>query len=181
MTSTFRVAGFTWWTGPAWRHQPRGFSLCSPQRQPLRQCQAQKSGSGLALEELWASQSFNSKRVAAICSWGFLGACTFVAAASLFSFNLLSEEIVSAAKQQGYTGASENLLILDLRDGYTPRAVSQAFEAWGGKGIQAPASKALSNSNTAGHTQKVLTIQRKRSIHLNPYICFACHCKGPET
>ena len=156
MTSTFRVRGLPWRIGPAWRHHPGGFRHCSPQIQPLRRCKAQKSGIELALEELRASQSFDSKRVAAVRSWGFLGACTLVAATSLFSFNLLSEEIASAAIQQGYTGASENLLILDLRDGYTPTTVSQAFEAWGGKGICAqtcftnPANKHHNRSHSKG-------------------------------
>ena len=136
MISTFRATGFPLQTDPAWGHQYRGFSHCSPHKVPIRRCQAQKSVSERALEDLQASQSFNTNRVAAVRSWGFLGACTCVAAASLFSFNVLSQEIVSAAREQGYAGAPEDLVILDLRNGYTPETASLAFKAWGGKGMR---------------------------------------------
>ena len=136
MISILRATGFPLRTDPAWGFQHRGFSRCSPQKVPIRRCQAQKSGSEQALEELQASQSFSTNRVATVRSSGFLGACAFVAAASLFSFNVLSQEIVSAAREQGYTGAPEDLLILDLRDGYTPETAFQAFKAWGGKGAR---------------------------------------------
>ena len=170
MTSTFRTTGFPLRTDPAWRHQHRGLSPCSPQIQPIRRCQAHKSASELALEELQASQSFNTNRVAAVRSWGFLGACTCVAAASLFCFNLLFQEIVSAAREQGYAGAPEDLLILDLRDGYMPETVSQTFKAWGGKGIRSaclpkPCQKAIQPV-----TLRVFALQRQRSSFLKSEI-----------
>jgi hypothetical protein len=166
MISPLRATGFSLRTDPAWGYLHRGLSRCSPQRVPIRRCQAQKSGSELALEELQASQSFSTNRVATVRSWGFLGACTFVAAASLFSFNLLSQEIVSATREQGYTGAPEDLLILDLRDGYTPETAFQALKAWGGKGIRSACLQEPCQKATQPLILRVFALQRKRSSFL---------------
>lgn len=53
------------------------------------------------------------------------------AAVSLFTFNLLTERINSGAVSKGFKGDVQQLLIFDLRNGYSASEVEKTLTAWG--------------------------------------------------
>ncbi|KAG2495993.1 hypothetical protein HYH03_005917 [Edaphochlamys debaryana] len=70
----------------------------------------------------------------AVTSWPFFAVCAGAAAASLASFDLLSNEMLAAAAENGFAGDATALQILDLRGGYSAEDVGTALGAWGAKG-----------------------------------------------
>lgn len=62
---------------------------------------------------------------ATLCLAGFVSA-----AVSLFTFNLLTESINSGALAAGYKGSFDDLLIFDLRNGYSQDSVIRTLQSW---------------------------------------------------
>ncbi len=67
-------------------------------------------------------------------SWPLFGIATAATVASLAAFNALATQIVAASVAAGYSGAPGDLLILDLRFGYSPETVTTLLQAWGPTG-----------------------------------------------
>ena len=113
------------------------------------------------LRDLRASTLPFSDASTGVVSWRFLGAMVGVTALSLSAFSLLQADIVANAREclfgvwarapasrslhpppppppraeaAGYAGDPADLLILDLRNGYTADEVSRVLGAWGPHG-----------------------------------------------
>jgi hypothetical protein len=52
-------------------------------------------------------------------------------ALSLAMFSSLEQLIVAEARSGGFKGDVEDLVILDKRDGYTPKEIKKMLKAWG--------------------------------------------------
>lgn len=87
--------------------------------------------------DLQESSNITSPVLNKIKGWGFAGACFTSAAVSLVSFNIICDSINAGSIAAGYNSlqTASDLLILDLRNGYSAETVSHLFNAWGKDGI----------------------------------------------
>jgi len=67
-------------------------------------------------------------------SKSFAVICLSSAIISLASFQVITNAICATAFANGYTGSAQDLIFLDLRNGYSPEEARQLMEAWGDSG-----------------------------------------------
>ncbi|KAF6257875.1 hypothetical protein COO60DRAFT_1521625 [Scenedesmus sp. NREL 46B-D3] len=69
-----------------------------------------------------------------IRSWRLLAVCLVLDICCFGMFKLLQDQILAAARANGYGGTAKDLLVLDLRVGYSPDEARQLFSHWGTTG-----------------------------------------------
>lgn len=69
-----------------------------------------------------------------IRSWKLLAVCLVLDICFFGVFHFLQEQMLQAARANGYKGTAKDLLVLDLRMGYTPNEARQLLSNWGNTG-----------------------------------------------
>jgi hypothetical protein len=69
-----------------------------------------------------------------IRSWRLLAVCVVLDICCFGMFKFLQDQMLEAARKAGYKGAAEDLLVFDLRVGYTPSEARQLLSDWGTAG-----------------------------------------------
>jgi hypothetical protein len=69
-----------------------------------------------------------------IRSWRLLTVCVMLDICCFGMFQFLQDQIVQAATANGYKGSPKDLLVFDLRVGYTPSEARQLLSHWGRRG-----------------------------------------------
>jgi hypothetical protein len=77
-----------------------------------------------------ASASWDLQKILTVRSWAFMSVCILVTVASALTFDFLADIIYTHAIPNEKALKRSELLMFDVRNGYTPEEVAQTLRAW---------------------------------------------------